>query len=132
MSSYKRADSSPRRGNQPRIEHMTEYTMTISDSDGRAYNIPTVERRSGRLLEPDRAIKRAKQQGLLGFGYSSIDEAVKAAAKRSKDKFKDSLTNENKAPQVTGGRIQRYGGRQIHMNIPYNPGGKKPQGGGGR
>ena len=107
----------------------TEYTMTVG-VDGRFYNVPTIERRSQVVLEPDEAVMRAWRAGLLGTGFDTLEEALKSAKKRSPGLGRGFFTNMGKAPQATGGRIRRRAQLFGAMD-PFNPGGREPRGGGG-
>ena len=110
--------------------NQSELTITVGIDD-RYYNVPTIERRSQKMLTPKEAVSRARKRGLLGRGYPTLKEAVSAAGARSKSLGRAIQTGRGKAPQKSGGRTRRRGQLMGAME-PYNPGGKEPRGGGGK
>jgi len=118
----------------PKKPNQTEYSMTVGmTGEGgkeRYFNVPTVERRSQVLLTPQEAVYRAAVAGLLGQGYQTLEQALNEAQARHEWLERAMLTNEGKAPQVTGRRVPRYW-QMIGQTTPFNPGGAQPRGGGG-
>ena len=108
----------------------SEKTMTF-EMDGRFFNVPTIERRSQRRLTPDQAVARARNEGLLGKGFPTLETALASAQARTNALSRESVGGEAKDPKVTGGRKRRRK-QLMGSDKPFNPFGKPPRGGGGR
>ena len=68
-----------------RFPHRSEVSITI-ERDGKFFNIPSIDRITGKAMSQPEAVRRAESDGLLrrALGFDSLDDAVAAARSRSK------------------------------------------------